>query len=126
MKIDKDNINSWKPYSPQLCKTCIATCCTMPVEVKAQDLVRLGFVHSDDLENKKNSSIAKDLKKQGLVKSYRESTELFMLESRPNGDCVLLDPVTRLCSNYENRPQTCRQFPTEIGRRPKFCPYIKK
>ncbi len=126
MNVDKDKPSTWKKYSAQMCKSCIGTCCTMPVEVKAEDLVRLGFIYSDDLENKKISSIAKELKKQGIIKSYRDSTELFMLESRPNGDCFLLDAKTRLCTRYQDRPNTCRQFPSEIGRRPSFCPYIAR
>ena len=32
------------------------------------------------------------------------------MEQRGDGACVALDPVTRLCSIYETRPQTCRDF----------------
>src|SRR5665213_2289761 len=30
------------------------------------------------------------------------------MEQRGNGACVALDPLTRLCTIYERRPQTCR------------------
>lgn len=29
----------------------------------------------------------------------------------PNGDCVLLDPHTRKCKVYEDRPRQCRTWP---------------
>lgn len=32
------------------------------------------------------------------------------LEQRGDGACAALDPVTRLCTIYERRPQVCRQF----------------
>ncbi|MFI5356309.1 MAG: YkgJ family cysteine cluster protein [Opitutales bacterium] len=32
------------------------------------------------------------------------------MEQRGNGACVALDPVTRLCTIYGRRPQTCRDF----------------
>ena len=32
------------------------------------------------------------------------------MDQRGNGACVALDPVTRLCTIYERRPQVCRDF----------------
>lgn len=32
------------------------------------------------------------------------------MEQRGDGACVALDPLTRLCTIYENRPRTCREF----------------
>ena len=32
------------------------------------------------------------------------------LEQRGDGACVALDPVSRLCTIYEQRPQVCRDF----------------
>jgi len=32
------------------------------------------------------------------------------MEQRGDGACVALDPVTQLCTLYETRPQTCREF----------------
>jgi len=32
------------------------------------------------------------------------------MDQRGNGACVALDAVTKLCSIYEQRPQTCRDF----------------
>jgi uncharacterized protein len=32
------------------------------------------------------------------------------MEQRGDGACVALDAVTKLCTLYETRPQTCREF----------------
>ncbi len=32
------------------------------------------------------------------------------MDQRNDGACVALDPVTKLCTIYEDRPQTCRDF----------------
>lgn len=96
----------------------------MPVEIKIEDLIRLGHASEDDIENKKK--LANRLRKEGLIQSYRESTGLFMFTQRPNGDCYYLHPVTRLCQVYEKRPDTCRKFPSSIGLRPGYCPVTPK
>jgi hypothetical protein len=46
----------------------------------------------------------------------------FMITQKPNDDCYFLDSKTRLCSVYEKRPDTCRQFPSQLGTRVGFCP----
>jgi Fe-S-cluster containining protein len=32
------------------------------------------------------------------------------MEQRGDGACIALDPATQLCTIYEDRPQTCREF----------------
>jgi len=32
------------------------------------------------------------------------------MEQQGDGACVALDPVSRLCTIYERRPQVCREF----------------
>lgn len=32
------------------------------------------------------------------------------MDQRGDGACVALDPLTQLCTLYESRPQTCREF----------------
>nr|WP_281278168.1 YkgJ family cysteine cluster protein [Oleiharenicola lentus] len=32
------------------------------------------------------------------------------MDQRGDGACVALDPLTALCTLYESRPQTCRDF----------------
>ena len=39
-----------------------------------------------------------------------ERAGAFFMDQRGNGACVALDPATRLCTIYERRPQTCRDF----------------
>lgn len=122
MGADKDKPWTWIRYRKQLCSDCIAACCMMPVEVRAEDLVRLGFIDLIEFENSPKK-VFKQLKKLGVVCSFREGTGLFMLTQRPNGDCYFLDPLTRRCRVYESRPDVCRKFPEEVGPKPAFCPY---
>lgn len=121
MRPDKDRPSTWKKYDALNCTKCRANCCSMPVEIKTFDLIRLGIATEDEAANSVKK-MAKRLKKDGYITSYREGTEFFMLTQRPNGDCYFLHPQTRLCTVYEKRPDTCRQFPAEVGTRVGFCP----
>lgn len=97
----------------------------MPVEIKASDLVRLKLTTQDEVDNS-IKKVAKRLKKEGIITSYREGTDLFMITQRSNDDCYFLDAKTRLCTVYETRPDTCRDFPTKVGARVGYCCYVKK
>ena len=125
MIVDKDRPSTWKKYDSQFCIQCKAGCCTMPVEVKGSDLVRLNVISNDELENSVKKA-AKKLKKIGVISTYRNGTDYFMLSQRPNGECYFLDAKTRFCTVYENRPDTCREFPAVRGTRVGYCPSIKK
>jgi uncharacterized protein len=92
----------------------------MPIEIKIEDLLRLGEISEDDLHLSRRKLVNR-LKKTGLIRSYREATQLFMLSQRPSGDCLFLDEKSRLCVVYNKRPEMCRLFPT-IGLRPGYCP----
>lgn len=120
MKTDKDKPWTWVKYRKGMCDGCYGSCCTMPVEIKGEDLVRLGLADVDELEQSPKR-LAKRLIKEGVLSSYRESSGNFMLTQKANDDCYFLDSKTRLCTVYEKRPGVCRQFP-EIGPRPGFCP----
>ncbi len=121
MPVDKDRPSTWKKYDANNCLRCRANCCSMPVEVKTEDLIRLGLTTEDETENSIKKT-AKRLRREGYISSYREGTEFFMLTQRPDGDCYFLHPQTRLCTVYEKRPETCRQFPSQLGTRVGFCP----
>ncbi|MNT74825.1 Flagellin N-methylase [compost metagenome] len=95
----------------------------MPVEVKLSDLIRLGVTDEDEASGS-IKKLAKRLMREGIIVSYRQGTEFFMLQQKSNRDCLYLDTKTRLCTVYEKRPDTCRQFPS-IGPRPGFCPVSK-
>jgi Fe-S-cluster containining protein len=120
IKTDKDRPSTWVKYRNGLCEGCYGSCCTMPVEVRASDLLRLGIATVDEVEGSKKK-LGRRLIKERLVMSYREGTDLYMLAHKPNGDCAFLDSKTRLCTVYEKRPDVCREFPS-IGPRPGFCP----
>lgn len=96
----------------------------MPVEVQLSDLVRLEVVSEDEASGS-IKKIAKRLQREGIIVSYRQGTDLFMLTQQANNDCVFLDSKTRLCTVYDKRPDVCRKFP-EIGPRPGWCPQGKK
>ncbi|MBX3041961.1 MAG: hypothetical protein KF789_14740, partial [Bdellovibrionaceae bacterium] len=48
--IDIDRPSTWKAYRSGMCTGCFGGCCTMPVEVKLSDLIRLGEVTVDEAE----------------------------------------------------------------------------
>jgi Fe-S-cluster containining protein len=95
----------------------------MPVEVTSQDLIRLNYIDANETSMKKSGA---RLIAEKIVKSYRASTGLFMLSQQADGSCVFLDMKSRRCTVYENRPEMCRKFPTEMGIRLSFCPYTEK
>ena len=97
----------------------------MPVEVKLRDLVRLGLVDPFEAEHEAPKQIAKRLTKAGAIDHFNFKHEVFTLARRANGDCRFLDALTRRCTVYEQRPQTCRSHP-QIGPRPGHCPYERR
>lgn len=117
---DVDRPSTWRSYKKGMCDGCYGSCCTMPVEVRLQDLIRLELTSADEAAGSVKK-LAKRLIREGLVVSYRQGTEFFMLAQKANRDCYFLDSKTRLCTVYEKRPDTCREFPS-IGPRPGFCP----
>lgn len=120
--VNQDRPSTWIPYRPSNCLSCQAVCCKLPLEVRTPDLVRLGLATVD--EAAAPSRLGKRLVREGVVKSFRAATGLFMLEQKPNGDCRFLGPDRR-CTVYDIRPDTCRDFPSKVGPRVGFCPYRK-
>jgi len=123
--VDIDRSETWTRYKNGMCDSCAANCCTMPVEVKMADLVRLGMVDPFEAENDDPKHIAKRLSKAGLIDHFNFKNSIFSLARRASGDCHLLDAKTRRCTVYEKRPTTCRLHP-QVGPRPNFCPYGNK
>jgi Fe-S-cluster containining protein len=122
---DLDRTGTWLKYRNGLCDNCMATCCTMPVEVKLRDLVRMGVVDAFEAEAEEPKQIAKRLTKARIVEQFNFKHGIFTLARRANGDCRYLDGETRRCTIYEQRPDTCRNHP-RIGPRPGFCAYRTK
>ena len=107
-----------------MCEGCWGGCCTLPVEVSAADLIRLGLIIEEEAAISLKE-VARKLFKKKLIQAFNAKSQLFVLEQRGGRDCIYLDPRTRLCTVYEKRPEVCRQFPT-IGPRPGYCPGKRK
>jgi len=120
--VDVDNCDTWTRYKSGLCNSCAANCCTMPVEVKLADLVRLELVDPFEAEHEEPKQIAKRLQKAGLIERFNFKNNIFTLARRANGDCSNLDATTRRCTVYDKRPNTCRLHP-QVGPKPGYCPY---
>ena len=118
---DLERLGTWLKYRQGLCEQCMATCCTMPVEVRLADLVRMGVV--DEFEaGEPPKQIAKRLMKAGIVEHFNFKHSIFTLARRANHDCIYLDAQTRRCTIYDKRPATCRNHP-QIGPRPGYCAF---
>ena len=120
--VDVDRLHTWSRFKPGLCNHCAANCCSMPVEVRMADLIRLGWVDAFEAEHEAPKQIAKRLIKAGKLDHFNFKGEIFTLARRANGDCLNLDVKTRRCTVYEARPATCRLHP-QVGPRPGYCPY---
>lgn len=117
--VEIERPSTWIRYKSGICEGCWAGCCTLPVEVSAFDLMRLGLLTEDEAAASLKKA-AKRLMKEGVVRSFQQKTQLFVLEQRNGRDCIFLDQ-NRLCTVYANRPEVCRRFP-RIGPRPGYCP----
>jgi len=105
-----DRLETWSKYNKDMCTSCHSTCCTMPVEVRIVDLIRIGVV--DEFERgEPPKNIAKRLQKEGLIERFNQKSGIFTLTRMSNGDCMYLDRKTRLCTIYDKRPDTCRNHP---------------
>lgn len=123
--VDVDRCDTWTRYRSGLCDSCAANCCTMPVEVRLPDLVRLGLVDAFEAEHESPKQIAKRLEKAGLIDHFNFRHSIYTLARRANGDCANLHPQTRRCTVYAQRPDTCRKHP-QTGPKPGYCPYGDK
>lgn len=118
-EVDKENPSTWLKFTKNSCKTCIATCCTMPIEVRWEDLVRLKLITDEDLALPLKKVIAR-LKKEKIITAYREESSLFAMKQTNDGKCRYL--IGNQCKVYKDRPLVCRAFPIETGWRHGYCP----
>lgn len=123
--VDVDRCDSWTRYRSGLCDTCQANCCTMPLEVRLPDLVRLELVDAFEAEHDEPKQIAKRLMKAKLVEHFNFKNNIFTLARRADHDCIFLDAKSRRCTVYDKRPNTCRSHP-QVGPKPGHCPYGAK
>jgi Fe-S-cluster containining protein len=94
----------------------------MPLEVRLSDLVRLGWVDAFEAEHEVPKQIAKRLMQAKRIEHFNFRHSIFTVARRASGDCQMLDAVTRRCTVYAQRPDTCRKHP-QVGPRPGHCPY---
>lgn len=121
---DLERLETWIKYRAGLCTDCISACCTLPVEVRLDDLIRMGL--ADEFEREEPlKNIAKRLEKSGVIERFNHKHGIFTLSRRANNDCHYLHPSTRLCTIYDKRPDTCRNHPA-VGPRPGYCAYTQK
>ncbi|SUX40454.1 Uncharacterised protein [Chromobacterium violaceum] len=78
---DINRLETWIKYKNGLCDDCMASCCTMPVEVKLPDLVRIGVIDEFELEEP-IKGIAKRLEKQRVIQHFNFKNSLFTLAQR--------------------------------------------
>lgn len=123
--VDVDRTETWSRWRAGLCDSCMANCCTMPLEVRLPDLVRLGLVDPFEAEHEAPRLIARRLIKSGAVARFHQKSGVFTMARRADGDCHYLDERTRRCTVYAQRPDTCRKHP-QVGPRPGHCPYGRK
>ncbi len=116
--------SGWVKYRSGLCEGCWSGCCTLPVEVSANDLIRLELITEEEAA-RSLKKVAQRLIREGIIQTFRAKTQLFILQQRQGRDCIYLDPKTRLCTVYEKRPNVCRSFP-KIGPRPGYCSARRK
>ena len=121
--VDVDRLDTWTRYRAGLCDTCAANCCTMPLEVQLSDLVRLRLVHPFEAEHEEIRHIAKRLQKARLIDHFNHKNAVFTMARRASGDCNFLDPTTRRCTVYDQRPETCRLHPQKKSPKPGYCAY---
>ncbi|MBM3963770.1 MAG: YkgJ family cysteine cluster protein [Planctomycetes bacterium] len=101
---DRDDPNVWYAGGLSFQCTGCGNCCSGPssgyVWVSDQEIERLakGLGMADDLERFERQFLRRVGHRQSLVE-YSD------------GDCIFLDPKTRSCSVYEDRPRQCRTWP---------------
>lgn len=123
--VNVDDLSTWVRYKNGLCDDCNATCCTLPVEVRLSDLIRMELITEFEAEHESPKNIAKQLSKQGIVEHFNFKTSIFTLTRMSNNDCLYLDRQTRRCTIYDKRPTTCHKHP-QVGPKANHCAYIKR
>lgn len=116
---------TWVKYTEGMCESCVASCCKLQTEVDLEDLISMGVL-TDFHRDEPLRSIAKQLKKEGVVVLFNLKRELFTLAQKKNKDCLFLDSETRRCTVYEGRPKGCRDHPQVNSPNPGHCAYIDK
>jgi len=92
------------------CTDCVGYCCSIydRVDVWKKDLKRLAR-HFDITPAQAKKKFTR---KVGKYTALKRKEDLIFEET-----CIFLDQTTRLCSVYDARPDTCREWPVHSGDR---------
>lgn len=113
----------WHRFKKEMCASCEACCCYLPVEVDAEDLVSMGLVDNFFLEFSEKEQNKEALRLPQILR-YQGKNKKYLLDQRSDGSCLYLNKEKK-CDIYGQRPKTCRNHP-QIGPRPGYCPYLTK
>ena len=122
--VDIERTETWVPWRKKLCDNCQSLCCSLPVEVRNSDLLRMGLIDAFEQDDPPKA-IAKRLMKAGIVAHVNIKEAVYTLVQHSSGDCMYLNRESRRCTIYDKRPDTCRKHP-EVGPRPGFCAHVSK
>jgi hypothetical protein len=110
-QVDVDRLDTWTRYRNGLCTGCVANCCTMPVEVRLPDLVRLQLVDAFEAEHEAPKQIARRLAKAGVVEHFNFKRSIFTLARRASGDCLYLDARRAAARSMNSAPTPAASTP---------------
>jgi Fe-S-cluster containining protein len=93
------------------CLNCVGYCCAIyeRVQVSEDDIIRLG----------NHFGILPEAARRRYTKKHASGERVLRRTPDPifGESCIFQDPVKRLCSIYEGRPEVCREWPTHGGGR---------
>ena len=95
------------------CLNCVSTCCKLQIDLTKQDYERLKSMGKEDTAIKESDFFLLSFPEYESKKEFVDNLYSDMyatLKKDSSGYCVFLDPNTRLCTIYENRPQVCREY----------------
>src|ERR1035437_7186592 len=96
---DPQRPGTWRKCEAGLCKGCWGGCCTLPLEVSASDLIRLGLTTEEEAATSLKQ-LAKRLIKERIIQSFNPKAQLFVMAQVSGRDCIHLDE-NRLCKVYD-------------------------
>ena len=93
--VHPDRPGSWVRFTPGLCTDCRADCCGLPVEVRGEDLVRLGLVDEYQWQDSP-SKAARRLVREGVLQSWRGGTGIGILALFVHDVCDIFLEFTKI------------------------------
>lgn len=94
--------------------------------MQLSDLVRLELIDPVEADHEEIRHIAERPQKGRLIDHFNQTNALFTMERQAHGDRNFLDPTTRLCTVYDQRPETRRLHPQKKSPKPDYCAYGRR